>query len=64
MGDLENVTAIVFSYILADLPNDFDPSVSGLHARVGAIVGTKDKAQSWHKIGPLDTDWMEVYGGA
>lgn len=57
-GDVEH-TYPEGEFVLSDVANNFDPSVSGLPARVGSVVGTVDLTKAWHKIGIGDTDWKQ-----
>ena len=50
------------TYVLPDVGDTFDPSVSGLAGRVGATVGTADKTKHWEKTGTGLTDWNATSG--
>lgn len=39
---------------------DFDPSVTGLSAPVGARVKLADGSRAWLKVGATDTSWLDV----
>jgi hypothetical protein len=51
------VPTSLLGFILPDVANDFDPAVTGLAGRVGAMVGTIDGTKAWLKTGTGNTDW-------
>ena len=62
--DVETMAAEMCSrYFLPDVPDDFDPSMSGLYGHLGAMVSRAGGSQAWIKIGLLNTSWIPIYGG-
>ena len=59
----EHDTALdaVGAFILPDVANAFDPTVTGLTGRIGATVGTIDHAKAWIKTGASNTAWTAVH---
>lgn len=48
-------------FLLSDIANDADPSVSGIVGDVGAKVKTIDGTKAWIKTGTGDTDWDPIH---
>jgi hypothetical protein len=49
------------AFVLADVGNSVDPSVTGLAGRVGATVGTIDHTKAWLKTGATNTSWTALH---
>ena len=43
------------------IPNNFDPSVSGLPANIGLAVSTVDGTKAWQKFGLGNTQWSPLH---